>query len=156
MNCNWDALSAIGTIIAASVGMIGILINVFEKIKRLTVNYNFVPKPVVIVCNNSNRPVVLLKMNYFCGGHLFFSKYYSDEEEIVLSSLSAKSVPIELEKAVKSIYGLGLDKIISPSDKIELKLYDGYKRGYRIKTEWTFFAVTQMLSFDDSKNATSL
>ena len=56
---NWDAITAIGTISAAFVGVIGIWINLYEKTKRLSIKFEFIPRVSLYIANNSMRGVFI-------------------------------------------------------------------------------------------------
>ena len=40
---NWDVISAVGTILAAVVGISGIWLNLWDKTKKLNINFETVP-----------------------------------------------------------------------------------------------------------------
>ena len=58
MCINWAAVSAIGTVSAAIVGVAGIIINLCEKRKRLIVRLEMFPETSLIISNASTRAVV--------------------------------------------------------------------------------------------------
>ena len=59
---NWDAISAVGTILAAVVGIAGIWLNLWDKTKKLNVNFETVPSFKIYLSNNSLRTTVITKM----------------------------------------------------------------------------------------------
>ena len=40
---NWNAISAIGTILAAFVGVAGIWLNIWDKYKKLNISFEMIP-----------------------------------------------------------------------------------------------------------------
>lgn len=56
---NWDAVSAIGTVLAAIVGLSRIIINDFEKKKLLIMKLVLVPETWIFVSNASSRSVTI-------------------------------------------------------------------------------------------------
>lgn len=59
---NWDAISAVGTILAAVVGVAGIWLNLWDKTKKLNTNFETVPSFKIYLSNNSLRTTVITKM----------------------------------------------------------------------------------------------
>ena len=61
---NWNAVSAIGTTLAAIVGIAGIWVNIWDKTKKLHVNFKAVPHFKISLSNDSLRAVAIIKMVY--------------------------------------------------------------------------------------------
>ncbi len=69
---DWNAISAIGTILAAFVGIAGILLNIWDKYKKLNVSFEIIPTAKVYISNNSQKTVAITKMLCSVNDHVFF------------------------------------------------------------------------------------
>ena len=76
MEINWEAITAIGTILAAFVGITGIWINLWEKKRRLKVTFEMVPYFSVYLCNNSLRSIAVTKIVGIVVNSVFYVNNY--------------------------------------------------------------------------------
>ena len=131
---NWDAITAIGTITAAIVGVSGIWINYYEKTKRLSILFQIVPKIELIISNNSTRSVAITKMIIEIKDYIFYAEYYTGLQQLIVPPASTEAIVINSD-AVKAEYKkLSMESLCSKEDTIIIILYDNYKRRYKVKT----------------------
>lgn len=131
---NWDAISAMGTIVAAFVGVAGIWLNIWDKSRRLSVQFEMIPTPRVFLCNNSDRTVKITKCRYFVKDHSFGVILYEGLHEIVLHPHTMYTIEIDKREMVDSYYRQGLDAICNPTENVGIDIFDNYGRRYKIKT----------------------
>jgi len=130
---DWNAISAIGTVVAAFVGIAGIWINVWDKNKRLHAHFEMIPLPQIILCNNSTKTVKIMKMSFSVNNHIFDVKVFEGLHEIVLPPSGMQTIIIDNQNIVESYYKHGIDAICNKTDKICVYLFDNYGRKYRIR-----------------------
>ena len=138
MCINWAAVSAIGTVSAAIVGVAGIIINLCEKRKRLIVRLEMFPETSLIISNASTRAVTLMKMVCSCGDHVIHVEYYTGLKQKVIDPAAIDMIVIDTRSIIKVLKGSDFQAICKSSDRIIIKLYDNYGRKYVKKTDITF------------------
>lgn len=131
---DWNAISAIGTIVAAFVGVAGIWLNIWDKSRRLSVQFEMLPVPRIYLCNNSERTVKITKMRYSVKEHIFDAKLYEGLHEIVLLPHTMQTIVIDKQEMVDSYHSHGLDAICNPTENVDITLFDNYGRRYKFKT----------------------
>ena len=68
---NWNAISAVGTILAAVVGIAGIWLNLWDKTKKLNINFETVPRFKIYLSNNSLRTTIITKIICSVNSNIF-------------------------------------------------------------------------------------
>ena len=130
MDLNWDALSAIGTILAAIVGVVGIWLNLWDKTKKIHTNFEIVPSFKIHLSNNSLRTVTITKMICCMGtdAHAFYVEYFDGLRELILPPAATHSIDIIKQDVFKSYCETNICAGCNPKDKIRIILYDNYNR----------------------------
>ena len=132
---DWNAISAIGTIVASIVGIAGIWINLWEKTKRLSIQFFAVPCFKILICNSSLRTVAVTKVVYSLKGRPFHVEYFDGLHEMILPPASTQSISINKQDIYSSFYKTQMDAFSMPNDVIDVVVYDNYGRKYKKKTE---------------------
>lgn len=131
---NWDAVSAIGTILAAIVGVVGIWLNLWDKTKKLHINFETFPSFKIYMSNNSIRTTVITKMLVSVRTHIFYVEYFEGLKELALPPATTQSIDVN-NKDIYDAYCNNKMCILSNSDdKVKMILCDNYGRKYIIKT----------------------
>ena len=99
---DWNAISAIGTIVASIVGIAGIWINLWEKTKRLSIQFFAVPCFKILICNSSLRTVAVTKVVYSLKGRPFHVEYFDGLHEMILPPASTQSISIDKQDIYSS------------------------------------------------------
>ena len=81
---DWNSISAIGTALAALVGVADIWLNLWKKRKRLSVNFHATPPFKLFISNTSYRSIMIVKLIYSVNGHEFYTEYFEGENEVCL------------------------------------------------------------------------
>lgn len=131
---DWNAISAIGTVIAAFVGVAGIWLNIWEKKKRLDVQFEMIPACKVFICNGSSRTVLITKMTCKVGVHVFYARYFDDGKETTLPAFTTKTIKIDKQAICDSYFQYQMDSLCALNEKVEIVLFDNYGRRYKIDT----------------------
>lgn len=130
----WTALSAIGTIIAAFVGIAGIWLNIWDKKKRLKASFEAIPSFSIYISNASLRSVIITKIVCTVDNHVFYVKVYDGLQEVCLNPASVKKIEISKQEIYDEYYKCQLDALCNPNDEVVMILHDNYDRKYKIKT----------------------
>ena len=133
---NWNALSAIGTILAAVVGIIGIMQNIYEKKRKLLVKFEMIPNNRIRICNNSMRSVAIIKMTFFINASPFYSKCFEGLHELIIEPAKMETIDVDEHEVYDSFRDTKLDALYNPNEKMTIVLEDNYGRQYRIKLEF--------------------
>ncbi len=131
---DWNIVSAIGTILAAVVGVIGIWINIWEKQRKPNVKIGFVPDAVIYISNNSQRTVAITKIIYSVDNHIFLVEYLTGLEELFLMPATTHSYKINKQNVYNSYIQHQMDLLGCNDKQIIITLFDNYDRKNRIKT----------------------
>ena len=134
MNCN--ALSAIGTILAAFVGIIGIWLNLWDKTKRIHAHFESVPSFKIHLSNNSLRTVVITKIIYCIGIHIFHVEYFDGLKELSLPPATTQNIYITKHDVYRAYCQTNMSSICPPNSNVKVILYDNYGRKYAINTNF--------------------
>lgn len=150
---NWNMLSAVGTIVAAFVGVAGILISVLEKRKRLNIVFEMIPNYVIVISNNSTRPIAITKLTIASNGHIFYVEFFQGFNEFIVQPSTIKHLYLSEERIHAEYYRLNMPALCNPKDKIEITLIDNLNRKYRIKQDLTigFFKVMKVENEDNDQ-----
>ena len=132
---NWNALSAIGTTSAAIVGIVGILLNLWDKRRKLYTHFEMVPNFKIHLSNNSLRTIVITKMSCCINTHVFYVEYFDGLRELTLPPATTQNIDIIKQDVFRSYCETNTCAICKPKDKISIILYDNYSRKYTIKTD---------------------
>lgn len=132
---NWNALSAIGTTLAAIVGVAGIWINLCDKKRKIHTNFERVPSFKICLSNNSLRTVVITKMIYCIETHVFHVEYFEGLRELALPPATTQNIDIIKQDVYRAYCKTNMSAICSPNDNVKIILYDNYRRKYTIKTD---------------------
>lgn len=130
----WNAISAIGTVVAAFVGIAGIWLNLWDKKKKLKVDFTKIPKFGLYISNGSLRTVAITKMVCAVDNHRFFVKFFDGLREVHIAPASVRAIDIITSEIYDEYYKCQLDALCNQKDEIIIFLYDNYGRKYKIKT----------------------
>ena len=131
---NWNAISAIGTILAAFVGIAGIWFNIWDKYKKLNVSFEMDPTAIVYISNNSQKTVAITKLLCSVNEHIFFVEFFDGLKEMYLQPATTKSIQLETQDIYKSYFQYQMDSICKSNEHIDIMIYDNYGRMHKIKT----------------------
>ena len=131
---DWNAMSAIGTTLAATVGVVGICLNLNDKTKKLRVNFETVPTYKIHLSNDSLRTVKITKMVCSINTHIFHVEYFQGMEELVLQPAIIQSIDINKKDIHDAYCRTRMCAICSSSENVLIVLYDNLGRRYPIKT----------------------
>lgn len=132
----WNAITAIGTSLAAFVGIAGIWLNVWEKTKKLDTNFETVPSFKIYLSNNSLRTTVITKMICCVKSHTFHVVYFTGLKELILPPATTRTIDI-VKKDIHDAYRQArMSAICNPNDKVKFVLCDNYGRKYTIRTNF--------------------
>lgn len=131
----WDAISAVGTILAAIVGVVGIWLNLWDKTKKLKINFETVPSFKIYLSNNSLRTIVITKMICSVKTHIFYVEYFEGLKEVTLPPATLQSIDIIKQDIFNAYHKNKTCAFCVPSEKIKFILYDNYGRKYIKKTD---------------------
>ena len=134
---NWDALSAIGTTLAAIVGVVGIWLNLWDKTKKIYTSFDTVPSFRIHLSNNSLRTVAITKMICCIGtdAYTFYVEYFDGLRELTLTPATIQSIDIIRQEIYSSYCKTNMCAICNTKDKVKIILYDNYGRKYTVKTD---------------------
>ena len=131
---NWDAISAVGTIIAAFVGIAGIWISFLDKRRRLVIQFELIPLLKLYICNPSTQTIIVTKMRCSIKTSVFYVEVFDGLREIRLAPSATQSISIAGKSVYDAYHKLQLNEMYSPSESVEITLFDNYNRKYVIKT----------------------
>lgn len=134
---DWNIVSAIGTILAAVVGVIGIWINIWEKQRKLNVKIDFVPNAIIYISNNSQRTVAITKIIYSIDNHMFFVEHLAGLEELYLMPATTHSYKINKQNVHNAYIQHQMDLLGCRHKQIVITLYDNYDRKHQIKSNYS-------------------
>lgn len=132
---NWDAVSAIGTILAAVVGVAGIWLNLWDKTKKLNTNFEATPSFKIYLANNSLKTTVITKMMCSVKTHIFYVEYFEGLKELTLPPAATQSIDIIKQDIHDAYCKARLCAKCTPNDEVIIILCDNYGRKYKIKTD---------------------
>lgn len=132
---NWNALSAIGTTLAAIVGIIGIWLNLWDKTRKIHTHFEMVPNFKIYLSNNSLRTIVIIKMICCIDTHIFYVKHFKGISELNLPPATTQNIDIIKQDIYGAYCKTNMCAICNPNDKVKIILYDNYGRKYIIKTD---------------------
>ena len=132
---NWNALSAIGTTLAAIVGVAGIWINLCDKKRKIQTYFEMLPNFKIYLSNNSLRTIVITKMICSINTHVFHVEYFEGLRELVLPPATTQNIDIIKEDVHGAYCKTNMCVICNPNDKVRIILYDNYGRKNTIKTD---------------------
>ena len=133
---DWSAVSAVGTCLAAFVGIAGIWLNLWDKIRKLNIFFEAVPNFKIYISNNSQRATMITKIHYSVKTHTFHVESFSGLRELTVPPATTKSIYVPKQDIHNAYYQAKINAICNPDDKIVITLYDNYKRKYIIKTDY--------------------
>ncbi len=137
---DWNAISAVGTILAAIVGVAGIWLNLWDKTKKLNTNFETVPSFKIYLSNNSLRTIVITKMMCSANTHIFYLEYFEGLKELTLPPSTTRSIDIIKQDIYNAYCKNKICAFCPQNEKVEIILYDNYGRKYTIKTELSISA----------------
>ncbi len=131
----WNELSAIGTILAAFVGIIGIWINYRDKTRRLHTYFKMVPNFKIYLSNNSLRTIMVTKMICFIGEQVVHVEYFEGLKELALPPSTTQTIDINKEDICRDYCKMNMCALCNSTDKTKFVIYDNYGRKYTVKTD---------------------
>ena len=132
---NWDAISAVGTILAAIVGIAGIWLNLWDKTKKLKTNFETVPSFKIYLSNNSLRTTVITKMMCSVKTHIFYVEYFEGLRELILPPATTHSIDVIKQDIHDAYCKTKMCALCNSDEKVKIILCDNYGRNYIIKTD---------------------
>lgn len=132
---NWDAISAVGTILAAVVGIAGIWLNLWDKTKKLNINFETVPSFKIYLSNNSLRTTIINKMMCSVSSYNFYVEYFDGLKELTLPPTSTHCIDIIKKDIHDAYFKARLCAKCAPNDKVIFILHDNFGRKYTVKTD---------------------
>lgn len=133
---NWNAVTAIGTCLAAFVGIAGIWLNLWDKTRKLNIYFEGVPHFKINISNNSQRTAMITKVHYSVKTHIFHVEYFSGLRELTVSPATTQSIYIPKQDIYNAYFQAKIDALCNPDEKIVITLFDNYGRKYTIKTNY--------------------
>lgn len=135
----WNIISAIGTVLAAIVGIAGIWINLWEKCRRLIVDFRTIPTFKIYLSNTSLRSVSITKMICSVNNHIFYVNYFDGLNTICLPPATMQEISIDKGELLNSYCQLSMNILCEndEEDSVKIMIYDNYGRKYTIKEEIT-------------------
>ena len=130
---DWNALSAIGTTLAAIVGIIGIWLNLCDRTRKLYISLQRVPDLKICISNNSIKTIVITKMICCINTHVFHVEYFEGFREFILPPATTKNLDI-IKQDVFEAYCKTKLCVNKTYDEVKFILYDNYGRKYTIET----------------------
>lgn len=137
---NWNAISAIGTILAAFVGVAGIWLNIWDKYKKLNISFEMIPTAKVYISNNTQKTVAITKMLCSVNEHIFFVEPFDGLKEVYLQPATTKSIQLATQDIYESYFRYQMDSICNSDECIVILIYDNYGRKHKIKTSFPIAA----------------
>lgn len=134
-NMDWTALSAIGTIAAAVVGIVGIFINLWDRTRKLHIDFQVEPPFRIYLSNASIRAINIVKIECLVGKHIFYSRYFEGEDEICLLPATVKSISLDRTELLNAYCELPINIMTqhSKDDSIKIILFDNRRKKYKIE-----------------------
>ena len=135
----WNVLASIGTVLAAVVGIVGIWLNLWDKNRRLTINFRMIPSFKIYLSNTSLRSVMITKIICAVNDHVFYVHYFEGLEEVCLPPATTQEILIEKSELLNAYCKLSINVLCqnNEEDKINIVLFDNYGRWYKIKENIT-------------------
>ena len=132
---NWNAFSAIGTTVAAAVGIIGLLLNLYDKIRGLSICFQSQPSFKIFISNMSLRSVYITKINCSVKKDIFYEKCFEGPEAMCLPPATAQCILLDNKELLKNYCEVSLNVLCENDDESEIKItvFDNYNRKYKIK-----------------------
>ena len=131
---NWEVVSAIGTCLAAFVGIAGIWLNLWDKTKKLNIYFETVPYFKIYISNNSLRATVITKMQCSVKTHVFYVESFEGLQELSVPPATTKNINIIKQDIYDAFLQRKMQAICNTNDEVIITLYDNYGRKYIIKT----------------------
>lgn len=134
-----DILSSIGTILAAVIGIVGVWLNLWDRTRRLTVDFRTIPSFKIYLSNTSLRSVMITKMVCSVNDNVFYVDYFEGLKAICLPPATTQDISIDKSELLNSYCNLSMNILSqgSEKDKVEIVIFDNYGRKYRIKEDIT-------------------
>lgn len=135
----WTILSSIGTAVAAIVGIIGVWFNLWDKTRRLTVDFRMIPSFKIYLSNTSLRSVVITKMVCSVNDHVFHVDYFEGLNEICLPPATTQDILLDKSELLNSYCNMPMNLLCQNNEKdiVKIIIFDNYGRKYRIKEDIT-------------------
>ena len=131
---DWNAISAIGTILAACVGVAGIWLNTWDRYKKLNVSLEMIPTAKVFISNNTKRTVAITKILCSVNEHIFFVESFDGLKELYLQPYTTKSIQLSTHDIYDAYFQHQMDSLCNANECVDIIIYDNYGRKHKIKT----------------------
>ena len=130
----WDALSAIGTIAAAVVGIVGIFINLWDRTRKLHIDFQVEPPFRIYLSNASIRAISIVKIECLVGKHIFYSKHFEGEDEIYLLPATVRSISLDRIELLNAYCELPVNIMtqLREDDSIKITFLDNRHKKHKI------------------------
>ena len=134
-----DILSSIGTILAAIVGIVGIWLNLWDRTRRLTVDFRMVPSFKIYLSNTSLRSIMITKMVCSVNDHVFYVDYFEGLKAICLPPTTTQDILLDKSELLNSYCNMPMNFLCQNNEKdiVTIIIFDNYGRKYRIKEDIT-------------------
>ena len=135
----WNVLTSIGTVLAAVVGIVGIWLNLWDKNRRLTINFRMIPSFKIYLSNTSLRSVMITKMVCSVNDHVFHVDYFEGLNEICLPPATTQDILLDKSELLNSYCNMPMNALCQNNEKdiVKIIIFDNYGRKYRIKEDIT-------------------
>lgn len=137
MESKWSAVAAIGTVLAAVVGILGIIFNTLEKTRRLEIQIKYASLLTLLVNNPSLRTVIITSVAVGTKEHCLYTEKRDGLRTIKVAPGALVEVILNKDDVIHQYKDIGLASLCNPEDKIEIIVRDSYNRRYRVRTELT-------------------
>lgn len=134
-----DILSSIGTILAAIVGIVGIWLNLWDRTRRVTVDFRMVPSFKIYLSNTSLRSIMITKMVCSVNDHVFYVDYFEGLKAICLPPATTQDILLDKSELLNSYCNMPMNFLCQNNEKdiVKIIIFDNYGRKYRIKEDIT-------------------
>ena len=130
----WEALSAIGTIAATVVGVVGIFINLWDRTRKLHIDFQVEPPFRIYLSNASIRAISIVKIECLVGKHIFYSRYFEGEDDICLLPATVRSISLDRIELLNAYCELPVNIMTQfrEYDSIKIIIFDNRCKKYKI------------------------
>lgn len=139
MESFWNILSSVGTVVAAIVGIIGVWLNLWDRTRKLTVDFRMIPSFKIYLSNTSLRSVVITKMVCSVNDHVFYVDYFEGLKAIYLPPATTQDILLDKSELLDSYCKVPMCVLCHDNEKdiVKIVIYDNYGRKYTIREDIT-------------------
>ena len=108
---NWEAITGIGTLGAAFVGIIGIWLNLYEKTKKLLIKAEYAPRFVIYATNDSMRTVIITRIVFSIDNRVIYVDIRDGLQELRIQPSGVERITFSGSSVVQSYHKVGMEKL---------------------------------------------